>query len=49
LDVVVCLNERQAEKDAADRNAIIESLKEICGKVFQAVGVALPPTIREVP
>jgi hypothetical protein len=28
LDVVVCLNERQAEKDAADRNAIIESLKE---------------------
>jgi transposase len=25
---VVCLNEKQAKKDAADRNAIIESLKE---------------------
>jgi hypothetical protein len=25
---IVCLNERQAKKDAADRNAIIESLKE---------------------
>ena len=28
--------------------AIRSQCKGVCGKVFQAVGVAMPPTIREI-
>jgi hypothetical protein len=30
------------------RLAIRSECKGVCGKVFQAVGVALPPTIKEI-
>jgi len=35
-------------EDNGRRLAIRSECKGVCGKVFQAVGVAMPPTIREV-
>ena len=36
-------------EDNGKRLAVRSECKGACGKVFQAVGVAIPPTIREVP
>jgi hypothetical protein len=35
-------------KQDLKRLAIRSECKGVCGKVFQAVGVALPPTIKEI-
>ena len=36
-------------EDNGRKLAVRSECKGVCGKVFQAVGVAIPPTIREVP
>ncbi|AOY58388.1 hypothetical protein [Desulfococcus multivorans] len=40
---------QQVTIEEGDRRLAIRSRsKSVCGKIFQAVGVAMPPTIREV-
>lgn len=41
------LQETQIEENGS-RMAIRSRAEGVCGKVFQAVGVAMPPTIREI-
>jgi hypothetical protein len=45
---IVGFHDDEARKDAADRDAIAREVHGTCGRVFQAVRVALPTTVQQL-